>query len=59
MRTITGRTHKGGSKAFLAHQIVSKKTGAIVRREAETFDLHLGWLFASKHLLHKLRHLPV
>jgi hypothetical protein len=38
---------------------VSKKTGAIVHREAETFDLHLGWLFASKHLLHKLRHLAV
>jgi hypothetical protein len=59
MRTITGRTHKGGSKAFLAHQIVSKKTGAIVHREAETFDLHLGWLFAFKYLLRKLRHLPV
>jgi hypothetical protein len=59
MGTITGRNHEGGSKAFLVHQIVIKKTGAIVHREAETFDLHLGWLFAFKYLLHKLRHFPI
>jgi hypothetical protein len=35
--TIIGRTHKDGSKAFTA-QIVIKKGGAIVHREAETFD---------------------
>ncbi len=37
MGTIIGRTRKDGSKAFLA-QIVIKKAGAIVHREAETFD---------------------
>ena len=37
MGTIIGRTRKDGSKAFTA-QIVIKKGGAIVRREAETFD---------------------
>jgi hypothetical protein len=37
MRTIVGRTRKDGSKAFVA-QIVIKKAGAIVHREAETFD---------------------
>jgi hypothetical protein len=37
MGTIIGRTRKDGSKAFLA-QIVIKKSGAIVHREAETFD---------------------
>jgi len=35
--TIIGRTRKDGSKAFTA-QIVIKKGGAIVHREAETFD---------------------
>jgi len=35
--TIIGRTRKDGSKAFTA-QIVVKKGGAIVHREAETFD---------------------
>jgi integrase len=34
---IIGRTRKDGSKAFTA-QIVIKKGGAIVHREAETFD---------------------
>jgi integrase len=37
MGTIIGRTRKDGSKAFIA-QIVIKKGGAIVHREAETFD---------------------
>jgi integrase len=37
MGTIIGRTRKDGSKAFTA-QIVIKKGGAIVHREAETFD---------------------
>jgi integrase len=37
MGTIIGRTRKDGSKAFIA-QIVIKKAGAIVHREAETFD---------------------
>src|ERR1700756_5279942 len=37
MGTIIGRTRKDGSKAFLA-QIVIKKGGFIVHREAETFD---------------------
>ena len=37
MGTIIGRTCKDGSKAFTA-QIVIKKGGAIVHREAETFD---------------------
>jgi hypothetical protein len=37
MGTIIGRTRKDGSKAFVA-QIVIKKAGAIVHREAETFD---------------------
>ena len=37
MGTIIGRTRKDGSKAFTA-QIVIKKTGKIVHREAETFD---------------------
>src|SRR5512139_234508 len=37
MGTIVGRTRKDGSKAFIA-QIVIKKGGAIVHREAETFD---------------------
>jgi integrase len=37
MGTITGRTRKDGSKAFLA-QITIKKGGAIVHREAETFE---------------------
>jgi len=37
MGTIIGRTRKDGSKAFLA-QIVIKKGGVIVHREAETFD---------------------
>jgi integrase len=36
-RTIVARTRKDGSKAFTA-QIVIKKGGAIVHREAETFD---------------------
>jgi integrase len=37
MGTIVGRTRKDGSKAFTA-QIVIKKGGAIVHREAQTFD---------------------
>jgi hypothetical protein len=37
MGTIVGRTRKDGSKAFTA-QIVIKKSGVIVHREAETFD---------------------
>jgi integrase len=37
MGTIIGRTRKDGSKAFSA-QIVIKKDGVIVHREAETFD---------------------
>ena len=37
MGTIIGRTRKDGSKAFTA-QIVIKKAGVIVHREAETFD---------------------
>jgi integrase len=37
MGTISTRTRKDGSKAFLA-QITIKKDGAIVHREAETFD---------------------
>jgi hypothetical protein len=37
MGTIIGRTRKDGSKAFLA-QITIKRDGAIVHREAETFD---------------------
>jgi integrase len=37
MGTIVARTRKDGSKAFLA-QITIKKGGAIVHREAETFD---------------------
>ena len=37
MGTIIGRTRKDGSKAFTA-QIVVKKGGLIVHREAETFD---------------------
>jgi integrase len=37
MGTIIGRTRKDGSKAFTA-QIVIKKGGVIIRREAETFD---------------------
>lgn len=37
MGTIIGRTRKDGSKAFTA-QIVIKKGGKIVHREAETFD---------------------
>lgn len=37
MGTIIGRTRKDGSKAFTA-QIVIKKDGAIVHREAQTFD---------------------
>ena len=37
MGTVIGRTRKDGSKAFVA-QIVIKKGGAIVHREAETFD---------------------
>jgi hypothetical protein len=37
MGTIVARTRKDGSKAFTA-QIVIKKGGAIVHREAETFD---------------------
>jgi hypothetical protein len=37
MGTIIGRTRKDGSKAFTA-QIVIKKHGKIVHREAETFD---------------------
>jgi integrase len=37
MGTIIGRTRKDGSKAFTA-QIVIKKGGAIVHREAQTFD---------------------
>lgn len=37
MGTIIGRTRKDGSKAFTA-QIVIKKDGKIVHREAETFD---------------------
>jgi hypothetical protein len=36
MGTIIGRTRKDGSKAFVA-QIVIKKAGAIVHREAEKF----------------------
>jgi hypothetical protein len=35
--TIIGRTRKDGSKAFVA-QIVIKKGGAVLHREAETFD---------------------
>jgi integrase len=37
MGTISTRTRKDGSKAFLA-QITIKKDGTIVHREAETFD---------------------
>ena len=37
MGTIIGRTRKDDSKSFIA-QIVIKKGGAIVHREAETFD---------------------
>jgi hypothetical protein len=37
MGTIVARTRKDGSKAFTA-QIVIKRGGAIVHREAETFD---------------------
>jgi integrase len=37
MGTIIGRTRKDGSKAFTA-QILIKKGGVIVHREAETFD---------------------
>ena len=37
MGTIIGRTRKDGSKAFTA-QIVIKKDGVIVHREALTFD---------------------
>ena len=37
MGTVIGRTRKDGSKAFTA-QIVIKKAGAVVHREAETFD---------------------
>ena len=37
MGTIIGRTRKDGSKAFTA-QIVIKKGGKILHREAETFD---------------------
>ena len=37
MGTIIGRTRKDGSKAFTA-QIVIKKNGAVVHREAQTFD---------------------
>jgi hypothetical protein len=37
MGTIIGRSRKDGSKAFTA-QIVIKKDGVIVRREAQTFD---------------------
>jgi hypothetical protein len=37
MGTIIGRTRKDGSKALTA-QIVIKKGGVIVHREAETFD---------------------
>ena len=37
MGTIIGRTRKDGSKAFTA-QIVIKKDGVIVHREAQTFD---------------------
>ena len=37
MGTIIGRTRKDGSKAFTA-QIVIKKGGVILHREAETFD---------------------
>jgi hypothetical protein len=37
MGTISTRTRKDGSEAFLA-QITVKKDGAIVLREAETFD---------------------
>jgi hypothetical protein len=37
MGTIIGRTREDGSKAFTA-QIVIKKGGAIVHREADTFD---------------------
>jgi hypothetical protein len=36
MGTIIGRTRKDGSKAFAA-QILIKKGGAIVHREAQTF----------------------
>jgi integrase len=35
--TIIGRTRKDGSKAYIA-QIVIKKGGAVLHREAETFD---------------------
>jgi integrase len=37
MGTIIGRSRKDGSKAFIA-QIVIKKDGVIVHREAQTFD---------------------
>src|SRR5262249_28462812 len=37
MGTIIGRTRKDGSKAYTA-QIVIKRGGVIVHREAETFD---------------------
>jgi hypothetical protein len=37
MGTIIGRTRKDCSRAFTA-QIVIKKGGKIVHREAETFD---------------------
>jgi integrase len=41
MGTISTRTRKDGSKAFLA-QVTIKKNGAIVHREAETFDRKLA-----------------
>ena len=37
MGTIIGRSRKDSSKAFTA-QIVIKKDGVIVHREAQTFD---------------------
>jgi hypothetical protein len=50
MGTIIGRTRKDRSKSFVAKiviksfvaQVVIKKAGAIVHREAETFDGNRG-----------------
>ena len=55
MGTIIGRTRKDGSWAFTA-QIVIKKEGAIVHREAQTFDRRPADFTLGKDAL--LRSLP-
>ena len=55
MGTIIGRTRKDGSWAFTA-QIVIKKDGAIVHREAQTFDRRPADFTLGKDAL--LRSLP-